>query len=171
MNTFFHGTPVLHDQKPKFVETKINEIKKLCNTFEENSESKLILTSLQIPSYSSYGISEQREIRGLKEMVSEINNELIDHCRRVYTNHQIFIYDFNEFISRFGEKNIFNYKQFFSGDIKISTEYIPKFVNELMGYVYAISGITKKCIVVDLDNTLWGGVIGEDGFDNIKGRR
>ena len=165
---FFSWHTVSSDQKPEFVETKINEIKKLCSTFEENSESKLILTSLQIPSYSSYGISEQQEIRGLKEMVSEINNELFDHCREVYVNHQIFIYDFNEFVSRFGEKNIFNYKQFFSGDIKISTEYIPKFVNELMGYVYAISGITKKCIVVDLDNTLWGGVIGEDGFDNIK---
>ena len=37
-----------------------------------------------------------------------------------------------------------------------------------MGYVYAVTGITKKCIVLDLDNTLWGGIIGEDGFDNIK---
>jgi len=165
---FFSWHAVPHDKKLKFVEIKINEIKKLCDTFEENSESKLIMTSLQIPSYSSYGISEQREIQGIKEMVSELNNKLFDHCRRFDTNHKIFIYDFNEFISKFGEKNIFNYKQFFSGDIKISTEYIPKFVNELMGYVYAILGITKKCIVLDLDNTLWGGVIGEDGFDNIK---
>ncbi len=37
-----------------------------------------------------------------------------------------------------------------------------------MRYVYAVVGITKKCIVLDLDNTLWGGVVGEDGFDNIK---
>ena len=72
------------------------------------------------------------------------------------------------FVRKFGENNIFNYKQFFSGDIKISTEYIPRFVNELMGYIYAVTGTSKKCIVLDLDNTLWGGVIGEDGFDNIK---
>ena len=69
---------------------------------------------------------------------------------------------------KFGEKNVFNYRQFFSGDIKISTEYIPKFTDELMRYIYAITGITRKCIVLDLDNTLWGGIIGEDGFDNIK---
>ena len=165
---YFSWHKVPHDEKLKFIETKIDEIKKLCNTFEENSGSKLILTSLQIPNYSSYGISEQREMRGIKDMVSKINNELFDHYGRLHTNHHIFIYDFNEFISRFGEKNIFNYKQFFSGDIKISTEYIPKFVNELMGFVYAVTGITKKCIVLDLDNTLWGGIIGEDGFDNIK---
>ena len=29
-------------------------------------------------------------------------------------------------------------------------------------------GLTKKCIVVDLDNTLWGGIVGEDGFDGIR---
>ena len=165
---FFSWHKVSHDEKSKFVERSINEIKKLCNTFEENLETKLVITSLQIPSYSSYGINESREIRGLKEIVHEINNELLDEFGRHNVSQKIFIYDFNEFIMKFGEKNIFNYKQFFSGDIKISTEYVPKFVNELMGYIYAITGTTKKCIVLDLDNTLWGGIIGEDGFDNIK---
>ena len=165
---FFSWHKVSHDEKSKFVERSINEIKKLCNTFEENLETKLVITSLQIPSYSSYGINESREIRGLKEIVHEINNELLDEFGRHNVSPKIFIYDFNEFIMKFGEKNIFNYKQFFSGDIKISTEYVPKFVNELMGYIYAITGTTKKCIVLDLDNTLWGGIIGEDGFDNIK---
>ena len=37
-----------------------------------------------------------------------------------------------------------------------------------MSYVKAITGISKKCIVLDLDNTLWGGIVGEDGFDGIK---
>ena len=165
---FFSWHKVSHDEKSKFVERSINEIKKLCNTFEENLETKLVITSLQIPSYSSYGINESREIRGLKEIVHEINNELLDEFGRHNVSPKIFIYDFNEFIMKFGEKNIFNYKQFFSGDIKISTEYVPKFVNELMGYIYAITGTTKKCIVLDLDNTLWGGIIGEDGFNNIK---
>lgn len=165
---FFSWHTIPHDEKSKLVETKIDEIKKLCNTFAENSESKLVITSLQIPNYSSYGINESREIKGIKEIVLEINNDLHITFGKPHSSPKVFIYDFNEFISKFGEKNIFDYRQFFSGDIKISTEYIPKFINELMGYVYAVSGITKKCIVLDLDNTLWGGVIGEDGFDNIK---
>ena len=37
-----------------------------------------------------------------------------------------------------------------------------------MKYVIGYLGITKKCIVLDLDNTLWGGIIGEDGFNEIK---
>jgi FkbH-like protein len=31
------------------------------------------------------------------------------------------------------------------------------------GYIAPLKGLTRKCVVVDLDNTLWGGVVGEDG--------
>jgi len=161
---FFSWYSVPYDDRPKIIDTKVSEIQNICNTFQKNFDSKLVITSLQIPNYSPYGINEESTLRSLKEVVYAINNELLQWKK--FGN--IFIYDFNEFVRKFGEKNIFNYKQFFSGDIKISTEYIPKFINELMGYIYAVTGTTKKCIVLDLDNTLWGGIVGEDGFDNIK---
>ena len=161
---FFSWYSVPHDDRPKIIDTKMSEIENICNTFTKNSDSKLVVTSLQIPNYSPYGINEESILRSLKEVIYEINTELFQWNK----SGKIFTYDFNEFVRKFGENNIFNYKQFFSGDIKISTEYIPRFVNELMGYIYAVTGTSKKCIVLDLDNTLWGGVIGEDGFDNIK---
>jgi FkbH-like protein len=37
-----------------------------------------------------------------------------------------------------------------------------------MAYVKALLGMTKKCLVLDLDQTLWGGIIGEDGLEGIK---
>ena len=163
---FFSPYSIDYNGRKEIVYTKHKEIQNICKKFHENFDSKLVVTSLQIPSYSPYGISEG-ENYGLKDIIYKINHELFDEFQQP-TSPKVFIYDFNEFVSKFGENNIFNYKQFFSGDIKISIEYIPKFVNELMGYVYTISGIAKKCIVLDLDNTLWGGVIGEDGFDNIK---
>jgi len=161
---FFSWYSIPYDDRPKIIDAKISEIENICNTFTNNSDSKLVVTSLQIPNYSPYGISEESVQRSLKEIIYEINTELFQWNK----SGKIFTYDFNEFVRKFGENNIFNYKQFFSGDIKISTEYIPRFVNELMGYIYAVTGTSKKCIVLDLDNTLWGGVIGEDGFDNIK---
>jgi FkbH-like protein len=71
-------------------------------------------------------------------------------------------------VTKFGEKHIFDYKQFFFGDMKISLDYIPYLASELMSYVIGYLGMSKKCIVLDLDNTLWGGVVGEDGFNGIK---
>ncbi len=162
---FFSWNSVTHDEGVKIIDAKISEIQNICSTFSNNSDSKLVITSLQIPIYSSFGISDRYATNSLKKMIYEINTKLFEYQNSFA---KIFVYDFNEFVGKFGESNIFNYKQFFSGDIKISTEYIPKFVNEVMGYVYAVTGMTKKCIVLDLDNTLWGGIIGEDGFDNIR---
>jgi len=163
-NYFFSWYSVPHDDRQKITDTKINEIENICNTFTEHSDSTLVVTSLQIPNYSPYGIDDSHVTQSLKQVILEINTKLFEWNKQ----YKLLTYDFNQFVRRYGENNIFNYKQFFSGDIKISTEYIPKFVDELMRYVYAITGMTKKCIVLDLDNTLWGGVIGEDGFDNIK---
>jgi FkbH-like protein len=41
-------------------------------------------------------------------------------------------------------------------------------VGEWLRYFRAMRGLARKCVVVDLDNTLWGGVLGEDGSDGIR---
>ena len=162
---YFLPYSISASERKEFVETKVDEIKKLVETFLDNSNSKLVITNFQIPVYSPYGINEQKEDFGMKQLVYEINNKIRHELK---DQSLVFIYDFNEFVMKFGEYNVFNYQDYFFGDIKISIDYIPKFADELLGYVNAVMGITKKCIVLDLDNTLWGGVIGEDGFDNIK---
>ena len=162
---YFLPYSISASERKEFVETKVDEIKKLVETFLDNSNSKLVITNFQIPVYSPYGINEQKEDFGMKQLVYEINNKIRHELK---DQSLVFIYDFNEFVMKFGEYNVFNYQDYFFGDIKISIDYIPKFTDELLGYVNAVMGITKKCIVLDLDNTLWGGIIGEDGFDNIK---
>ena len=162
---YFLPYSISASERKEFVETKVDEIKKLVEAFLDNSNSKLVITNFQIPVYSPYGINEQKEDFGMKQLVYEINNKIRHELK---DQSLVFIYDFNEFVMKFGEYNVFNYQDYFFGDIKISIDYIPKFADELLRYVNAVMGITKKCIVLDLDNTLWGGVIGEDGFDNIK---
>src|SRR5215471_13970597 len=48
-----------------------------------------------------------------------------------------------------------------------STEALPELVEELMAHVRAATGLSRKVLVCDLDNTLWKGVIGEDGLSGI----
>ena len=98
-------------------------------------------------------------------MLNEINNKIADDLSK---SDSIYVYDFDKFVTKFGERNVFDYKQFFFGDMKISLDHIPYLASELMSYVIGYLGISKKCIVLDLDNTLWGGVVGEDGFNGIK---
>ncbi|MDP1718811.1 MAG: HAD-IIIC family phosphatase [bacterium] len=53
------------------------------------------------------------------------------------------------------------------GDMRLALDAFPAFAEKLMGQAIAVSGATKKCLVLDLDNTLWAGVVGEDGADKV----
>ncbi|MEM3064587.1 MAG: HAD-IIIC family phosphatase [Candidatus Nitrosotenuis sp.] len=152
-------------ERQKFISNKIDQISDLIKSFTAKSKSKLVITNLSVPTYSPYGLYETKTIYGLQEMVHDYNSQLVKITK---DNDSVYIYDFNGFVARFGEQNVFDFRQFFFGDIKVSFDYIPYLVHELMGYIKAILGLSKKCIVLDLDNTLWGGIIGEDGFEGIK---
>ena len=152
-------------QRENFIEKKFQEIKNLITIFLKNSNSKLIISNFFIPINSNYGIFETKSNFGLQKMINTLNNNLQDFIQNLDS---VYLFDMNGFISKHGENNVFDPKQFLFGDIKISLDFIPYLVNDLMGYVIATLGMSKRCIVLDLDNTLWGGIIGEDEFDGIK---
>ena len=152
-------------ERKNLVEKKLKEIQTLANTFTSRTKSKLVIANFTIPTYSTHGIFETKTEYGFHQMIEDLNRGLIDMFKH---SNLIYVYDFNAFTSRYGENNIFDYKQFFFGDMKIVLDYIPFITNDLMGYVIGYLGLSKKCIVLDLDNTLWGGIIGEDGLNGIK---
>ena len=162
----FHFPYNISDNERKLlVNEKINQIENIIKCFEKNLNSKLIITNFNIPSYSPNGITETKSDFGFHEMIEELNSSLRNISK---THSSVYVYDFNHFVSKYGEKNIFDYRQFHVGDIQIALNFIPYFAYDLMSYIKPITGTNKKCIVLDLDNTLWGGIIGEDGFDGIE---
>jgi FkbH-like protein len=162
---FYFPYSISAAERKSLVKEKINELENLILQFKNNSSSKLVITNFNVPSYSPNGIIETKSEFGFHEMIHELNKSLKNIAKN---QNSIYVYDFNQFVSNHGEKNIFDYKQFHIGDIQIAFNYIPYFAHELMGYVKPMFGINRKCIVLDLDNTLWGGIVGEDGFDGIE---
>ena len=61
-----------------------------------------------------------------------------------------------------------NYSLAISADLHFSIGFLNKLSNEIAKMIQGFRGGTKKCIILDLDNTLWGGVIGDDGMENIE---
>ena len=162
---FYFPYNISSDERKSFVKNKISELENLIQQFNNNLNSKLVITNFNIPSYSPNGIIETKNEFSFHEMIEEINNALRNISKQ---NNSVYVYDFNNFISKFGEKNIFDYRQFYVGDIQIAFNFIPYLANDLMGYIKPFSSKNKKCIVLDLDNTLWGGIVGEDGYDGIE---
>ena len=164
-DSFYFSNINSEDEKKKFTSKKFDEINNLIKIISKKSQSKIVITNFTIPTYTSLGIYESKIEYGTKEIILDLNKKLkvlsknIDSC---------YVYDFNSFVTKFGEKNVIDYKKMYYGDIKINFDVIPYLIYEFLGYVKPILGLNKKCIVLDLDNTLWGNIIGEEGIEGIK---
>ncbi|MDR0206901.1 MAG: HAD-IIIC family phosphatase [Bacteroidales bacterium] len=96
--------------------------------------------------------------------VNLLNKTMNDFSKE---NHQVTILDFNRIIRWFGYKNLFDEKYWYLGRIKLSNEGFKVLANEITHVLNCLQGKTKKVLVLDLDNTLWGGILGEDGMNNL----
>lgn len=57
------------------------------------------------------------------------------------------------------------------GDLRLSPAAFPDCAEALVGFAVGAVGATRKCVALDLDNTLWDGIVGEDGKEGIRPRR
>ena len=67
-----------------------------------------------------------------------------------------------------GRERFFDPALYYSAKMAIGTEALPYAAKAILDVEAALSGRVKKCLILDLDNTLWGGVVGDDGPENIE---
>ena len=91
----------------------------------------------------------------LKEL--ELNKKIINFVRE---NHFLLL-DFSSIVKRVGFENIYNDKYWYMGKIKYTTKAFETIGQNIKELLKVNKESCKKCLVLDLDNTLWGGVIGE----------
>lgn len=95
----------------------------------------------------------------------KLNVLLAESCAE-YKN--VFIVDIDGLQSRLGECAVRDSKMYCIAKMPFRTDFLPYIAKQITDTVLAASGSFKKCVVLDLDNTLWGGVIGDDGLDGIQ---
>ncbi len=78
------------------------------------------------------------------------------------------IVDLEELSSRVGKINWFDRPAFFNAKLAYSMRFLPDVAVLFAQRVKALSSGVRKCLVLDLDNTLWGGVVGDDGIEGIR---
>jgi FkbH-like protein len=81
---------------------------------------------------------------------------------------QIQICDIDSLVSYFGYRNALSPEMMSMAKIPFSEPFLELLSLKIIGHIRAKLGLTKKCLVLDCDNTLWGGIIGEDGIEGIK---
>ena len=97
--------------------------------------------------------------------VRKLNYELMSLSRQ-YPN--LFICDIAGLQNLFGRQFMFSPNVYMSTEMVLSVNALPYVASRVVDIIGAIRGLFKKCLILDLDNTVWGGVIGDDGLEGIE---
>ena len=80
----------------------------------------------------------------------------------------IFLVDIDSLQMQVGRSRFFEEKMYYVAKMPISLECLPEAAKRVVDVICALRGQSKKCVITDLDNTLWGGVIGDDGLQGVQ---
>jgi len=134
-------------------------------SFRKYSQAALILHSLERPRHPALGILDSQSEDGQSGLILQINSAI----RRVAAGHRgIYVLDYDSLIARYGSNRWHDDRKWLIARLPISAEHLLPMAREWMRFLVPLAGRTAKALVVDLDNTLWGGIIGEDGMAGIK---
>lgn len=154
-----------HSERKKFIKSKFNELKELISKLKSSVKTKIVIHNFDIPKYSPYGILENKQQFGFHDSIRYLNNNL----QSISMNDpNLFVLDYDAFCSKNGTKNTLDYKMYYLADMRLPANYLIELCDEYLGYLRPLVSMVKKCIVLDLDNTLWGGILGEVGFSGIQ---
>lgn len=124
---------------------------------------QIFQTTLVLPIYRPLGNMEANHLFSPTNCLKLLNLELI----RKKPQNVTFI-DMEYLSSYFGKRRWFDDKNYYLSKQGFSFEAFGLISNAFSKIISNNAGIVKKCLVLDLDNTLWGGVIGDDGLDCIN---
>ncbi len=162
---FFQAYRRSDTSRKEWVSENGDEIESLIEKIKEGSSAKILLHNLSVPEYSPLGILENKQDFGFFEATESLNRKLRADYK---TDRQVFVFDYDAFCSKIGKQHIVDHKMYYIGDMKLSLNHMPALADAYLPYIKSMASMTRKCLVLDLDNTLWGGVVGEDGLEGIR---
>lgn len=95
----------------------------------------------------------------------KLNYELMNLAQECQN---LFICDLAGLQNKFGRDMVFDSTVYVSTEMLLSIDALPYVASRTMDIICSIEGKFKKCLILDLDNTVWGGVVGDDGWENIQ---
>ncbi|KZE77881.1 hypothetical protein AV654_20115 [Paenibacillus elgii] len=129
---------------------------------DDNPDHFLFVSNLDIPIKKIQSVKAERIERKLEyywhERLFELNK----------LHERLFIFDLKQIVEEVGRVHFYSPKMWYLGSMKFSRTAEAAIFKELSVIIKGLQGSRKKCLVLDLDNTLWGGIIGEDGIDGIE---
>ncbi|MBO0911615.1 MAG: HAD family hydrolase [Acidobacteria bacterium] len=135
------------------------------NAFRKQSQAAMIVHNLEHPPWPARGTLDSQVEPSQASAIERVNQEL---RRAAAARPGVYVLDYDGLVSRYGRLSWRDPRKWHMARLPISTGCLAELTQEWMRFLAPLAGRIAKVAVVDLDNTLWGGIIGEDGMTGIK---
>jgi FkbH-like protein len=135
----------------------------LCRSLHEHTQCQIILDNFHALALRPLGNLATKTPWDINTFLRRVNAELAARAPEF-----VHINDVEFLAARHGLAQWFDSRLWYHAKLPIAPECLPAYAMNTASVIAAIYGRSAKCVVLDLDNTLWGGVIGDDGLDGIQ---
>ena len=149
----------------KLLKQNIEKFHNIWKSLTKEFNCTIIQNNFEFLNYSSLGNLDSSKNYGKINFINQLNAALY---KKIQNFNNIIINDINLISSRFGLKKWQDDTLYFNYKYALSFDAIQVLAYSISRIILSLLGKSKKCLVVDFDNTIWGGVIGEVGEKNIE---
>ena len=141
----------------ELLEKTKNEISYLFNKL--NSTSVVIFNKFSSSIFNSHLLKENR----FDEFCNQLNDFLYEHAPDNF-----FLINIDKIFNQLSITSSVDFRNYYTSKALYTIEFLKSYVIHISQILKSIKGKAKKALILDCDNTLWDGIIGEDGIDGIK---
>lgn len=145
----------------KLAEDRINFVRTIC----ESVNGKIIYYNYPEIEDTVFGSYANKVVGSFSYQLRKLNFELMNLAQE-FPN--LYICDIASIQNKYGRDFMFDTTVYVSTEMILSIDALPYVASRTMDIISSLEGKFKKCLILDLDNTVWGGVVGDDGWENIQ---
>lgn len=159
------GTAVADDNSATAqVEAAFSHLRTIADNLRPSLRGPLLLQTVVPPLELLFGSMDASEPGSPRAMVAALNTRIGEWTRECGD----VLIDAAGLANAVGLENWHDPLQWHSAKLPFAQDIVPLYADFVCRTIAAIRGKARKCLVLDLDNTLWGGVIGDDGLEGIR---
>ena len=140
-------------------------IVRIWDAIQSNCRAAILQSTFAVTPDSYFGSFELKVPTSLRAITAALNANLVAVARE---RTGILLHDTEAVASWVGRRQFFDDRAWDLWKLPCSLEHLPRIAKCIVDVLLAFHGRVVKCVVLDLDNTLWGGVIGDDGLEGIE---
>jgi FkbH-like protein len=148
-----------------FVEESLDSMIGVWDALRKHSSAPIIQSNFVLPYERTFGNFDLKMAQSFYAVVASMNSQIVARAR---LHRQVLINDIEALASWIGRRYWFDDRLWDLSKYLCAVDQLPAVAQNIVDIALALRGRVIKCVVVDLDNTLWGGVIGDDGLEGIQ---